>query len=73
MAETAPAPTELHFSNAAHFRELLGQHDEHIRLVERETGVRIDVGEQRLTFHGDTAQRRLRFGPLVAGVAQVLV
>jgi phosphate starvation-inducible PhoH-like protein len=59
LAETAPAPTELHFSNAAHFRELLGQHDEHIRLVERETGVRIDVGEQRLTFHGDTVETEL--------------
>ena len=59
MAETAPAPTELQFSNAAHFRELLGQHDEHIRLVERETGVRIDVGEQRLTFHGDAVETEL--------------
>jgi phosphate starvation-inducible PhoH-like protein len=59
LAETAPAPTELHFSNAAHFRELLGQHDEHIRLVERETGVRIDVGEQRLTFHGDAVETEL--------------
>ena len=59
MAETAPAPTELQFSNAAHFRELIGQHDEHIRLVERETGVRIDVGEQRLTFHGDAVETEL--------------
>jgi phosphate starvation-inducible protein PhoH len=59
LAETAPAPSELHFSNAAHFRELLGQHDEHIRLVERETGVRIDVGEQRLTFHGDAVETEL--------------
>ena len=59
MAETAPAPTELQFSDAAHFRELLGQHDEHIRLVERETGVRIDVGEQRLTFHGDAVETEL--------------
>jgi phosphate starvation-inducible PhoH-like protein len=59
LAETAPAPTELQFSNAAHFRELLGQHDEHIRLVERETGVRIDVGEQRLTFHGDAVEMEL--------------
>jgi len=59
LAETAPAPTELQFSNAAHFRELLGQHDEHIRLVERETGVRIDVGEQRLTFHGDAVETEL--------------
>jgi len=59
LAETAPAPSELHFSNAAHFRELLGQHDEHIRLVEHETGVRIDVGEQRLTFHGDAVETEL--------------
>jgi len=59
LAETAPAPSELQFSNAAHFRELLGQHDEHIRLVERETGVRIDVGEQRLTFHGDAVETEL--------------
>jgi phosphate starvation-inducible PhoH-like protein len=59
LAETAPAPTELQFANAAHFRELLGNHDEHIRLVERETGVRIDVGEQRLTFHGDPVETEL--------------
>jgi phosphate starvation-inducible protein PhoH/intein/homing endonuclease len=59
LAETAPAPSELQFSNAAHFRELLGNHDEHIRLVERETGVRIDVGEQRLTFHGDAVETEL--------------
>jgi phosphate starvation-inducible protein PhoH and related proteins len=59
LAETAPAPTELQFSNAAHFRELLGNHDEHIRLVEREIGVRIDVGEQRLTFHGDAVETEL--------------
>ena len=59
MAETAAAPIDLQFSNAAHFRELLGQHDENIRLVERETGVRIDVGEQRLTFHGDAVETEL--------------
>jgi phosphate starvation-inducible protein PhoH len=59
LAETAPAPTELHFSNAAHFRELLGQHDEHIRIVERETGVRIDVGEGTLVFHGDPLETEL--------------
>jgi len=59
LAETAAAPIDLQFSNAAHFRELLGQHDEHIRLVERETGVRIDVGEQRLTFHGDAVETEL--------------
>ena len=59
MAETAPAPSELRFSNAAHFRELLGQHDEHIRIVERETGVRIDVGEGTLAFHGDPLETEL--------------
>jgi phosphate starvation-inducible PhoH-like protein len=59
LAETAPAPTALQFPNAAHFRELLGQHDEHIRLVERETGVRIDIGEGSLTFHGDAVETEL--------------
>src|SRR6185503_14502072 len=59
LAETAAAPTELHFANAAHFRELLGQHDEHIRIVERETGVRVDVGEGTLAFHGDPLETEL--------------
>jgi len=59
LAETAPVPTELHFANAAHFRELLGQHDEHIRIVERETGVRIDVGDGTLAFHGDPLETEL--------------
>jgi len=42
-----------------HFRELLGQHDEHVRLVERETGVRIDVGPQTLSLSGDPLEVEL--------------
>ena len=59
MSEPAVAALPLRFGNQALFRELLGQHDEHVKLLERELGVRIDVGEGLLTVHGDTLESEL--------------
>ncbi|MGH7893118.1 MAG: PhoH family protein [Candidatus Binatia bacterium] len=59
MAEPAALPSTLRFANPAHFRALLGQHDEHVRLVEREVGFRIDVGDGTLGLHGDPVETEL--------------
>ncbi len=59
MAETAPAPAELRFADARLFRELLGQHDEHVKGLERQVGVRIDVADSTLTLHGDPLETEL--------------
>ena len=59
MSEPAVAALPLRFGNQALFRELLGQHDEHVKLLERELGVRIEVGEGLLTVHGDTLESEL--------------
>ena len=59
MAETAPEPTELRFADPRLFRELLGQHDEHVKLLERQVGMRIDVADSALTLHGDPLETEL--------------
>jgi phosphate starvation-inducible protein PhoH and related proteins len=59
LSEPAVAALPLRFGNQALFRELLGQHDEHVKLLERELGVRIEVGEGLLTVHGDTLESEL--------------
>src|SRR5262245_10428477 len=59
LAEPAPASPTLTFANPTHFRALLGNHDEHVRLLEREIGVRIDVGEGTLTLNGDAIETEL--------------
>ncbi len=59
MAETAAAPAELRFADARLFRELLGQHDEHVKALERQVGVRIDVADSTLTLHGDPLETEL--------------
>ncbi len=59
MAEPAAAPQTLQFANPTHFRSLLGNHDEHVRLLERELGVRIDVGEGTLAVAGDSIETEL--------------
>jgi phosphate starvation-inducible PhoH-like protein len=53
LNEPAVAALPLQFGNPALFRELLGHHDEHVKLLERELGVRIDVSDGTLTVHGD--------------------
>jgi phosphate starvation-inducible PhoH-like protein len=52
-------PVELRFGDPRLFRELLGQHDENVKLIERQLGVRIDVGENVLTVHGDAVDTEL--------------
>ena len=59
MAEPAAASPTLTFANPTHFRALLGNHDEHIQLLERALGVRIDVGEGTLTVSGDAIEAEL--------------
>jgi phosphate starvation-inducible PhoH-like protein len=58
IAQTA-APVELRFGDPRLFRELLGQHDDNVKLIERQLGVRIDVGENLLTLHGDAVDTEL--------------
>src|SRR5207249_3869376 len=53
------APAELRFADARLFRELLGQHDEHVKALERQVGVRIDVADSTLTLHGDPLETEL--------------
>jgi phosphate starvation-inducible PhoH-like protein len=59
VAEPAAAPPTLEFANPTHFRSLLGNHDEHVRLLERALDVRIDVGEGTLTVEGDPIEAEL--------------
>jgi phosphate starvation-inducible PhoH-like protein len=59
VAEAAPRSSTLTFANPTHFRALLGNHDEHVRLLERELGVRIDVGEGTLGVSGDPIDAEL--------------
>src|SRR5262249_61574751 len=59
LSEPAVDAVPLRFGNPTLFRELLGQHDEHVKLLERELGVRIDVGDGVLTVHGDPVESEL--------------
>ena len=54
-----PAAPSLRFDDPKLFRELLGQHDEHVKLLEREVGVRIDVGDGVLALTGDAVETEL--------------
>jgi len=58
-APQATTPTELRFADPRLFRELLGHHDENLKLVERQLGVRVDVAENALTLHGDPVDTEL--------------
>jgi phosphate starvation-inducible PhoH-like protein len=59
LAEPAALTSTLQFANPTHFRALLGQHDEHIRLVERHLGMQIEVGDGTLTLTGDAVETEL--------------
>jgi phosphate starvation-inducible PhoH-like protein len=50
---------ELRFPDPRLFRELLGQHDEYVKALERHVGVRIDVAEGTLTLCGDPIETEL--------------
>ena len=50
---------ELQFDDHHRFHDLLGQHDEHIKTVERALGVRIGLGDRTLLIGGDAVEREL--------------
>ena len=50
---------EVQFDDHHRFHDLLGQHDEHIKTVERAVGVRIGLGDRTLLISGDQIQREL--------------
>src|SRR5207249_10387380 len=55
----APASHALRFDDPRLFRELLGQHDEHVKTLERHVGLRIDVTDQTLNLAGDPVETEL--------------
>jgi phosphate starvation-inducible protein PhoH and related proteins len=59
LTQPALGPLALQFGNASLFRELLGQHDEHVKVLEKHLGVRIDVGQDLLTVSGDAVAAEL--------------
>jgi phosphate starvation-inducible PhoH-like protein len=50
---------DLTFGDERLVRELLGQHDEHIKTIERGVGVRVDVADRTLSLHGDGVETEL--------------
>jgi phosphate starvation-inducible protein PhoH and related proteins len=50
---------DLTFGDERLVRELLGQHDEHIKTIERGVGVRVDVADRTLSLHGDAVETEL--------------
>jgi len=50
---------EIQFDDHRRFHELLGQHDEHIKTVERLVGVRIGIADTTLLVAGDPVEREL--------------
>jgi phosphate starvation-inducible protein PhoH and related proteins len=59
LSEPAVAPAPLRFEDPALFRELLGQHDEYLKIVEKFTGARLHAGEGTVTVHGDPVEAEL--------------
>jgi phosphate starvation-inducible protein PhoH and related proteins len=55
----AAGPVAIPFQDPRLFRELLGLHDEHVKILERHLGVRIDVSDATLTLHGDPVEVEL--------------
>ncbi len=60
---TSPSPAadtlEVQFDDHHRFHDLLGQHDEHIKTIERALSVRIGLGDRTLLIQGDTLEREL--------------
>ena len=52
-SEAPPGPLELTFGDYRLFHQLLGEHDEHAKVLERELGVRIGLAGTALTVSGD--------------------
>ncbi len=59
MEPGAETTSEIEFEDPRVFRDLLGQHDENLKIVERTLGVRILTGELTLSVEGDAHAREL--------------
>jgi len=59
LTGSAPATAELALTGERLVRDLLGQHDEHLKLIERATSVRIDVDGTTLRVTGDSVDVEL--------------
>ncbi len=55
----AAGSLEIQFEDHHRFHELLGQHAEHLKTVERILGVRIGLGDRTLIISGDAVAREL--------------
>ncbi len=52
-AESPTPETHLEFKDARLFRDLLGQHDEHIKIIQRSLGVKVHVRGLTMRLEGD--------------------
>jgi phosphate starvation-inducible PhoH-like protein len=59
VAGPAPSSPTRAFANSTHFRTLLGNHDEHLHVLEHALGVRVVVGDGTLTVEGDPIDAEL--------------
>ncbi len=59
LARAGGASTVLEFEDDRLFHELLGHGDEHLKVIERATGVRISTAGRTLTIAGDEVEREL--------------
>jgi phosphate starvation-inducible PhoH-like protein len=59
LSDPARPAVDLTFSDERLVRELLGQHDEHIKAIEHRIGVRVDVADRTLTLRGDAVETEL--------------
>ena len=59
LQPTATEPLVLQFPEPQHFRLLLGQQDEHVRLIERALGVRVTAHDTSLNIVGDAIEQEL--------------
>jgi phosphate starvation-inducible PhoH-like protein len=59
VAGPAPSSPTRAFANSTHFRTLLGNHDEHLHVLEQALGVRVVVGDGTLTVEGDPIDAEL--------------
>ena len=51
--------TRLEFGDPRHFRDLLGQHDEHLKIVQRGLGVKIHARGSGIEIEGDPVETEL--------------
>ncbi len=56
---TGPDVVSLEFQDHRLFHELLGQHDEHVKAIEKSLGVRIGVAGNSASISGDQVEREL--------------